>query len=97
MLKSNILSVAASCQYKQFTESTSCCRLATHAMQENFRPFQPAEGLGPGKGMVVEMVLMFTVIFVALSTTDATWREVQLPSLPSAFAVGTGIMAAVSR
>ena len=59
-------------------------------------PFQPAPGLGAGKGMVVELILMGTVIFVVLCTTDPTWREVQLPSLPSAFGVGTGIMAAVS-
>ena len=56
---------------------------------------KPGPGVLPGNGMVIEAILTFNLLFVALSVTNPRGKIAIMPSLPIAFCIGTGIMAAV--
>jgi hypothetical protein len=47
--------------------------------------------------MAIEAILTFNLLFVALSVTNPRYKMAIMPSLPIAFCIGTGIMAAVGR
>jgi glycerol uptake facilitator-like aquaporin len=51
-------------------------------------------GLTASQGMCIEAILTFNLLFVALSVTNPRGKMAIMPSLPIAFAIGTGIMAA---
>lgn len=58
-------------------------------------PIKPGAGMKPGNGMMVEAILTFNLVFVALSVTNPRGKIAIMPSFPIAFCIGTGIMAAV--
>lgn len=60
------------------------------------RPIIPGPGMLDGQAMMVEAILTFNLLFVALSVTNPRGKIAIMPSLPIAFCIGTGIMAAVS-
>lgn len=55
-----------------------------------FNPLVPGKGMTDGQGMMVEAILTFNLLFVALTVTSKPNHS----SLPVAFCIGTGIMAA---
>lgn len=70
--------------------------LSPEKQRASFQPILPGEGLLPVHGMIIEAILTFNLVFVALSCTDPTRKSSIMPSFPIAFCIGTGILAAVS-
>ena len=75
-------------------------RLTPAAIRDNFHAFNPEKaGLTTFQGVCIEALFAFNLVFVALSCHDTQHRAVPaaMPSLPIAWCIGIGIMAAVSR
>lgn len=68
--------------------------LTPHDRNITVPTLNPGPGLTAGQGMMVEAILTFNLIFVALSVTNPRSKMAIMPSLPIAFCIGTGIMAA---
>ena len=77
--------------------SRRACRLTPPSRRGVFAPFQPADELGPFRGMLLEVVISMLLFFVVLGVTDAR-RGVtcNMPGLPIGCAVAVDIMCAVN-
>ncbi|KAK2141327.1 hypothetical protein LSH36_1120g00019 [Paralvinella palmiformis] len=64
-------------------------------VREAFHPFTPAPSIGVPQGLIIEIIFTFNLIYTAISTTDKKDHQMMLPSLPTAFCVGTAIMATI--
>lgn len=71
-------------------------RLTPVNLRDEIHAFVPDEKITPLQGMIVEMILTFNLVFVGLTASDKRTHDVILPSLPTAFTIGVGIMTAVS-
>lgn len=67
--------------------------LTPKEVQDKFRPIMPNVGLGPGKGAVIEGLVTFHLILVALSVTNPKKHSV-LAGIAISFCKGSGIIAA---
>ena len=81
---------------KYYLLAYSYFSLTPESHRNMFTPFQPAQELGPFRGLAIEVIISLHMYFVILAVTDTKRGTVcNMPGLPAGCSVAVGIMAAV--